>query len=451
MQVCTTFCKHNIDVFLAKNQMSHFSLEGSEKNSVDGRSSINPSSHAFQQNSVRKISRKQKLFSGFVTSKNLKKSTNGIDKRLKYLNKNKTPKMDQSAKTPVGMKKSSKMKKHLKDLINKTQEDADFQLPRHETEPVRDLAQRPFTKSLTNREISSMKEIKKTSSKTQGKVPNRLKPSNADIFNELADKHPTIDISAIQEIGKGLGVDQTAYEKEILNCMLLAKEKVKRLAGKLQDAKDYISKLRSSLDNANQIISEYSDANTSLITRIKDLEGQIELINTEKLQKAKLLSTQEIKKMIEESLSEADSEASFRSSQDLEVANVRKQLRGLKSEVKFKYFLKINDLDPVKILSMPNADPMQKAGMENLSFDSLNDSSIEPIELTLEDYAKFSYLICRLLELEEKYRLKTEEQYNAILEQQMDRCKVVEMRENEIRKKFSKLSQKLFTDLEISQ
>lgn len=67
---------------------------------------------------------------------------------------------------------------------------------------------------------------------------------------------------------------KTQYEKEILQCMIMAKEKVKKLAAKLHTAKEHISKLskenfdepiESSLENANQIISEYADANTSLV------------------------------------------------------------------------------------------------------------------------------------------------------------------------------------------
>lgn len=97
---------------------------------------------------------------------------------------------------------------------------------------------------------------------------------------------------------------------------------------------------------------------------------------------------------------------------------------------------------------MPNESLLHGASYSNLSLDSFPDSTLENTDLTMEDYAKFSFIIWRLLELEEKYRLKTEEQYNAILEQQMDRFKVVESREQELRKKFANLSQKLFSNIE---
>ena len=73
---------------------------------------------------------------------------------------------------------------------------------------------------------------------------------------------------------------------------------------------------------------------------------------------------------------------------------MKKQLKGLKSESKFKYFLKLNELDPVKILSMPNENPLQNSpSFKTLNSESFNESLVENIELNLEDYAKFSYII----------------------------------------------------------
>lgn len=129
--------------------------------------------------------------------------------------------------------------------------------------------------------------------------------------------------------------------------------------------------------------------------------------------------------MIEDTLSEAgnDSEQSFY--KDKEVVNLKKKLNKLKNNDKFRYFLKLNELDPVKILSMPNEESSPNLLLDitprKESIDPVSDSLLEGIDLDLEDYVKFSYIICRLLECEEKHRLKTEEQYYQILEQQLSR------------------------------
>ena len=132
----------------------------------------------------------------------------------------------------------------------------------------------------------------------------------------------------------------------------------------------------------------------------------------------------DIKNMLEKTFSDisVNSESSFY--HDPEVSNLREKLRELKSDQKFRYFIKLNDLDPCKILSMTDAE----LGIPNVIKRSLTKDSIDTIgsidddiELTIEDYAKFSYIISRLLDLEEKLRLKTEEQYNSILEHQISR------------------------------
>ncbi len=78
--------------------------------------------------------------------------------------------------------------------------------------------------------------------KSHNVLPEAMK-SHERAYLERSVEHPTIDISAIQQVGKPPMVDKTAYEKEILNCMILAKEKVQKLASKLQTAKDHITKL----------------------------------------------------------------------------------------------------------------------------------------------------------------------------------------------------------------
>ena len=73
---------------------------------------------------------------------------------------------------------------------------------------------------------------------------------------------------------------------------------------------------------------------------------------------------------------------------------MKTQLKELKSDIKFWSFLRVNELDPVKILSMPNEHLIHNnIGKSNLSFESYTEYSIENVALNLEDYAQFSFII----------------------------------------------------------
>jgi len=210
--------------------------------------------------------------------------------------------------------------------------------------------------------------------------------------------------------------DASVYEEEMLNCMRMAKQKVQNLANKLKLAKGQIIKLRKDWSEKSQLIRQYQQVNDNLLQRISAMEQEV---NEETTVEKKLLSTMEIKKMIETSLNDSayESETSFY--KDKDVQSLKYRLKQLKDDDKFKHFIRLNELDPSKILSMPNEDngilsELQKSPDRDYA-DHDNDSESGHAELSLEDYIKFSYIICRLLDWEEKHRLKTEEQYYQIL------------------------------------
>jgi hypothetical protein len=80
----------------------------------------------------------------------------------------------------------------------------------------------------------------------------------------------------------------------------------------------------------------------------------------------------------------------------LDTGSVHKQLKLLRNDDKFRYFLRINELDPVKILSMPS-EPVLSNGLTRTftksSLEGLNDSILESTDLSYEDYVKFSFII----------------------------------------------------------
>ena len=101
--------------------------------------------------------------------------------------------------------------------------------------------------------------------------------------------------------------------------------------------------------------------------------------------------------MIEESLNEINTESDHNFFKDNEIVNLKKKLKQLKNDEKFRYFLKLNDLDPVKILSMPNEENKLNSQLVRCStkesLETFTDSVFENIELRLDDYVMFSYII----------------------------------------------------------
>lgn len=191
----------------------------------------------------------------------------------------------------------------------------------------------------------------------------------------------------------------------MLSCLTMAKEKVQNLAEKLKLAKAKIVKLTQDITSKNSLLNQYQNVNKTLCSRIKDLENEIFSLQ-QMTPEPNFPSTAEIKKMIEESLSEAEYSSDQSFYKDKEVVSLRKTLEQLRNDDKFRYFIKLNDLDPVKILSMPQSEE-SKSLSRSATRDRLepySDPLPEPTDLSLPDYVKFSYIICRLLECEEKHR-----------------------------------------------
>jgi len=61
------------------------------------------------------------------------------------------------------------------------------------------------------------------------------------------------------------------------------------------------------------------------------------------------------------------------------------------------------------------------------------------LKFTNSEYLQFSYALARWIEKEEYERLKTEEQYQKILEMQIQQSKVIEQREKEMRNKLKEM------------
>ena len=56
--------------------------------------------------------------------------------------------------------------------------------------------------------------------------------------------------------------------------------------------------------------------------------------------------------------------------------------------------------------------------------------------MNIDEFFKFSYILARRLEKEEYERLKTEEQYQRILETQIEQSQAIERREKKMRDKL---------------
>ena len=191
--------------------------------------------------------------------------------------------------------------------------------------------------------------------------------------------------------------EQKLYEDEMIGIMKTAKQKVQNLANKLKLAKNQIVKLKGELQNKDKLLSDYHSVNQNLLTRISSLESEITFMKqSERNTDSNLLSTQELKKMIEESLNEINNESDHNFYREKEIVNLKKKLKQLKNDEKFRYFLKLNDLDPVKILSMPNEESKLNSQLVRCStkesLDTITESVFENIELRLDDYVMFSYI-----------------------------------------------------------
>lgn len=220
---------------------------------------------------------------------------------------------------------------------------------------------------------------------------------------KISSSHKTFDNKTISERGS-IQHDSGGKQKasEMINHMQFAKEKVEKLAEKLKLAKKQILYLRSELTEKSKLLDEFSNVNQSLLNRISNLETELNKVKLSTIKTHTHVGSDELKTMLNNTINELTPtpESSFCS--DAEMNNLRK---------------KLNDLDPAKILSMIDTKLGIPAGMTRPSKDGKhgqNNPFEDKIELTIEEYAKFLYIICRLLELEEKLRLKTVEQRNVI-------------------------------------
>lgn len=125
--------------------------------------------------------------------------------------------------------------------------------------------------------------------------------------------------------------DQKQYEEEMIGIMKNAKQKVQNLADKLKLAKAQILKLKSELQTKDKLLTDYHSVNQNLLSKISSLESELEYLRVNKGDMdSNLLSTQELKKMIEESLTEINTESDQNFFRDNEIVNLKKKLKQLK-------------------------------------------------------------------------------------------------------------------------
>lgn len=139
------------------------------------------------------------------------------------------------------------------------------------------------------------------------------------------------------------------------------------------------------------------------------------------------------------------------------------KLKGLVHNDKFRGFLKVNDLDyasffagvwptnhHLPIIREKPATTINHSKKLSLSLDNRNPhwkslatfslwTSVVDLDLSNEEYSEFWYILARRLEKEEYERLKTEEQYQQILEKQLEQSKTIEKRERDMRNKLKSM------------
>ena len=157
------------------------------------------------------------------------------------------------------------------------------------------------------------------------------------------------------------------------------------------------------------------------------------------------LSSEELHKLIEASLNEQKAIGSIKEllSPEQSTTKLQQMLKELIKNEKFYGFLKINDLDPVKFFSISERvsnwilSDTQTTLQKQTSWSTLQtNSSFADLNLNIDEFFKFSYILARRLEKEEYERLKTEEQYQRILETQIEQSQAIERREKKMRDKL---------------
>lgn len=197
-----------------------------------------------------------------------------------------------------------------------------------------------------------------------------------------------------------------------------------------------------------------------------ELTRRLEFLQEQNIQfpDYKNFNSVELKKLIENSFNEYKyfgKKEPF--SPEESSSKLKKMLRDLTFNDRFLSFLKINDLDPTKFFSGVLQDT--KTSLEqrlqpsstthtlnrlSISVDdnisqrrsscSLKSSaSLGDLNLSMAEYFEFSYILARRLEKEEYERLKTEEQYQMILQKQIEQSQAIERREKEMRNKLKSM------------